>query len=296
MTGPLAVVGAINVDLVVRGARLPTPGETVVGGVFETHQGGKGGNQAVAAARAGAPVVMFGAIGDDPQGTEARRALEEEGVDVARLRMPHEHTGVALIAVDAEGANQISVAPGANGHVGDLADDLDAVRPSLVLVSCEVDREALESVTAWCRRRHAPFVLNPAPAQAGVLPLLDGATVLTPNDAELLALAEADEQEAAARSLRARNPSLSLLITIGAEGALLVDEHGMLRIEVPSVNAVDTTGAGDCLNGVLAAGLHAGLALPDAARRAVVAAAISTTVAGAREGMPSSDQIDANLA
>jgi ribokinase len=291
MSAPLAVIGAINVDLVIRDAPLPRPGETVVGGTFETHHGGKGGNQAVAAARAGAPVVLLGAVGDDEHAEAALAALEREHVDVSRVRTVSDvATGVALIAVDAAGDNQISVAPGANHHVGDVTDDLDGVRPSIVLASCEVDRPALESAAAWCVSNHVALVLNPAPADPSLGGLIASAAVATPNAAELRAL------EDAAGPVTARYPTVPLVITLGGDGARIVTEGTEELVPAPAVTVVDTTGAGDCLNGVLAAGLHSGLSLAQATRRAVVAASISTTVSGAREGMPTAERIDAAVA
>lgn len=293
--GPLAVIGAINVDLVVRGAPLPRAGRTVVGGVFETHQGGKGGNQAVAAARAGAPVAMLGAVGEDAYGAAALAALRAEGVDVSSVRVrPETATGVALIAVDTKGENQISVAPGANHEVGDLTDDLGALGPSLVLASCEIDIRALLGAGAWCEERGVPFVVNPAPAGLRLRGLLDHATVTTPNAEEVLDLTAAEtEAVPAARALRRRNKDLAVVITLGGDGAFVLDESGELLIDAPLAEVVDTTGAGDCMNGVLTAGLHAGLPLRDAVRRAVVAASLSVQVAGAREGMPTASEIDA---
>ena len=298
--GPLAVLGAINVDLVVSGASLPRRGETTVGGTFAQHPGGKGGNQAVAAARAlGRPgrVAMVGAVGDDPLGAQAREALAAEGIDVSRVRTADAGTGVALIAVDRGGENQIVVAPGANHAFDDVTDDLDALAPSFVLTSCEVEHAALASAAGWCREHAVPLALNPAPASPRLRVLLDDARVATPNRGELLDLVpREDDPRAAARSLVQRTPALTIVITLGADGALVVDAQGEHIVDAPRVEAVDTVGAGDCLNGVLAAGLWEGLPMPEAVRRAVAAAALSVTVEGAREGMPARDAIDAALA
>jgi ribokinase len=293
--GPLAVLGAINVDLVVRGAALPRPGRTVVGGRFESHHGGKGGNQAVAAARDGAPVVLLGAVGEDPYGESALDALRADGVDISQVRvLPAVATGVALITVDAKGENQISVAPGANHEVGDVTEALEATGPSLVLASCEIDFPALLSAGAWCGEHGVPFVVNPAPAGLRLRGLLDHATVTTPNAEEILDLTAAEtEAVPAARALRRRNKDLAVVITLGGDGAFVLDDDGELLIDAPLTDVVDTTGAGDCMNGVLAAGLHRGLPLRDAVRRAVVAASLSVRIAGAREGMPVAAAIDA---
>ena len=296
-SGPLAVLGAINVDLVVSGAALPGPGETVVGGAFARHQGGKGGNQAVAAARAGADVVMLGAIGRDAFGDEALQALQAEGIDTMCVRSAEVSTGVALIAVDDTGENQISVAPGANETVGDLRHDLDRSNPSVVLASCEVPPGAVRSAASWCRERGLPFVLNPAPASQELRELLGNATVVTPNAGELaLLLPGVVGVEASANTLVTSHPNLSLVVTVGSGGAVVVTAGGRTEVAAPEVDAVDTTGAGDCFNGVLAAALWEGRELLEAVRRGVVAAALSVEVAGAREGMPTRPAIDGRVA
>jgi ribokinase len=297
--GPLAVLGAINVDLVVSGTTLPAPGETVVGGLFHQHQGGKGGNQAVAAARVlGGRVVMLGAVGGDPLGTEARDALAADRVDVSRVRtIPEMATGVALIAVDEQGRNQISVAPGANAAVRDVTHDLDAERPELVLASCEVPLAALRSAGGWCSDHGVHFVLNPAPASDGLGDLLDEVSVLTPNEGEVTRLAAGIvDPRPAARALIEHRPGLTVVVTLGGAGAAVVTSAGAVDIPAPSVRAVDTTGAGDCFNGVLAASVFEGRSIEESVRRACVAAALSTQVAGAREGMPTVDELAAFLA
>lgn len=303
-TGPdtLAVVGAINVDLVVRGARLPAAGETVIGGEFSQHQGGKGGNQAVAAARAlgtNGRVAMIGAVGTDAFGEPARELLELEGVDVSHVLIDRSAaTGVALITVDARGENQITVAPGANASLTPavVTEALDAIGPSVsaVLASLEVPLDAVEAGARWSHDRGLPFVLNPAPARAEAHDLLPFTAVVTPNVGELAILAaQAEEPRGGAKRLAAGYPGLSVVVTLGDEGALAIGPDGETKVPAPKTRAIDATGAGDTLNGVLAVGLLEGLTLADALRRAVAAAAISIGVVGAREGMPSRDVIDA---
>lgn len=298
MSDSLAVVGAINVDLVVRGVRLPRAGQTVVGGTFERHFGGKGGNQAVAAARDGAPVAMVGAVGDDDLGAAARGALEREGIDVSCVRVVDDvATGTALIAVNARGENQIVVAPGANDALEDVETDLDSLDPALVLISWEIPAATCRAVGSWCADRQVPMVVNPAPASLRVRSLLDHATVATPNREEVTDLVAAETDPVrAAQALRRRNDRLAVVITLGEDGALVVDATGETVVDAPLMAAVDTTGAGDCFSGVLAAAMLAGADVRTAARRAAAAAALSVTVAGAREGMPTSDRIDAILA
>ena len=297
----LAVVGAINVDLVVSSPRLPTAGETVVGGEFSQHQGGKGGNQAVAAARAlgtSGRVAMVGAVGPDAFGEPARELLELEGIDVSNVLVDRSAaTGVALITVGRRGENQIAVAPGANAGLTPEAvvRALDALGDSVraVLASLEVPLEAVHAAARWSRDRALPFVLNPAPARTEAHDLLPLTSVVTPNAGELAILAaQAEEPRGGAKRLAAGYDGLTVVVTLGDEGALAFGPAGETRVTPPKVRTVDTTGAGDTLNGVLASGLLEGRPLADSLRRAVTAAALSVTVVGAREGMPVREAIE----
>ena len=299
--GGLVVIGAINVDLVVSGAALPRPGETVTDGELSQHHGGKGGNQATAAARVldeAGRVAMLGAVGDDDMGHAARTALEAEGIDVANVAVvPDAPTGVALIAVDQGGQNQISVAPGANRDLGDPTEALEGSRPALVLASCEIPFDTLSAAAAWCGANHVAFVLNPAPIHPMLRELLEHTAVVTPNHGEVTKLAPTSgDAVEAAHALRERTPGLTVLVTMGEAGAYLLDDDGETGIPARSVRAVDSTGAGDCLNGVLAAGLLERRSIREAAARAVAAATMSTAVAGAREGMPTRQELEEFLA
>ncbi len=282
----VAVLGAINVDLVVSGAPLPGPGETVVGGRFAQHHGGKGGNQAVAAARAigdAGTVAMIGAVGTDQLGGEAVATLAAEGIDVRHVaRAAGRATGVALIVVDGDGENLIAVAPGANEGVTPeaVAAALDELASSLVLASLEVPAAAVDAAGRWCGERGALFVLNPAPATEAASELVSLADVLTPNEGELDTLGGPSE-------------GVTTVRTLGARGADIIDAGAARHVTAPAVDAVDTTGAGDCFNGVLAAGLAEGRGLDEAVGRACAAAALSVTREGARAGMPARAAIDA---
>jgi ribokinase len=284
----LAVVGAINVDLVARVLKLPGPGETVGGGVFARHHGGKGGNQAVGAARAlrgtGAAVVMIGAIGDDDLGRDATSALEAEGVEL-QVWTVDEPTGVALITVDSAGENQIAVAPGASVAFGSqqVEDALSEYRPDVVLLSLEVSPDAALAAASYCVAAGSTLVLNPAPPSLRTRELLPMASYVTPNESE--------------RAAMGRAPDGAVVVeTRGAEGAVIHrDDDPPILVPAPTVEVVDTTGAGDCFNGVFAGGVLEGLGVEDAARRAVAAAALSVTKPGAREGMPTREEIDAAL-
>jgi ribokinase len=298
----LAVIGAINVDLVVRGARLPAPGETVIGGTFEQHHGGKGGNQAVAAARAlgtAGTVAMIGSVGDDALGTSAREVLALEGVDVEHVATDRSAaTGVALIPVDASGENQITVAPGSNAGLTPalVREALDALGPraGAIVASLEVPLPAVEAAARWAHERGLPVVVNPAPARPEAHDLLPFTTVVTPNAGELAILAaQAEEPRGGAKRLAASYAGLAVVVTLGHEGAIAAGPDGELKVTAPKVRAVDSTGAGDALNGALAAGLLEGRPLDEALRRAVTAASLSVSAPGARGGMPAREAIDA---
>jgi ribokinase len=317
--GRVLVVGSVNVDLVVVAPRLPGPGETVTGGDVARYQGGKGGNQATAAARLGAQVAFVGAVGADDMGREARAALAAEGIDLAGLVETSRPTGVALIVVDPHAENQIAVAPGANGdvHAGQVAAALRRLAPGpldVVLVCREIPPDGVRAALELGRDAGAITILNPAPADGADRPTLALADILTPNEIELGLLVDgrpaADPEHAARHYLASgggtrprptrggradREPAV--VVTLGAAGALIV-RNGAATVSIPSpaVDPLDTTGAGDAFNGALAAGLADRLDLAEAVGRAVAAAAVSTTRRGARGGMPTSAELEGFLA
>ena len=290
MSAHVIVVGSINADLVVTAARLPGPGETVAGGEFSRHGGGKGANQAVAAARMGARVTLIGAVGDDDLGEEALDTLAAEGIDVSAVsRLEGVATGVALIAVSAAGENQIAVASGANAAVDPdaVAAAVRAAGDGLVLLNHEVS-EAV--VLAGARAAPGTIVLNPAPARPLAGELCALRPLLSPNASEAAEISGLRDPEAAARALAERTGA-PVLVTIGAEGVLLLDGGRAERLPAPAVDVADTTGAGDTFNGALAAELAAGADLSVAAGLAVTAASLSTRAPGARDGMPRRDEV-----
>lgn len=305
----IIVLGSINTDLVVRGARLPAPGETVIGGEFYQAAGGKGANQAVAAARAAIqPVAFIGAVGDDSHGREAVVRFQSENLVCDFIKVvPGEVSGVALILVDHGGQNLISVASGANARL--LPQDIDAI-PQAVFSGAKVFLTCLETplaTVAWGLRRAKEAghvtILNPAPATreiigAGVLELVD---VLTPNagEAALLAgiaaeVADAEDESqalAAARTLQELG-CRQVIVTLGSRGCLVVQEQSQY-VPGRQVRAVDATAAGDAFNGALAVALSEGRSLVDAACWANAAAAISVTRRGAQPSLPQRTEIDA---
>jgi ribokinase len=304
MNGRVIVVGSVNVDQVITVERMPGPGETVSGGHHARHHGGKGGNQAVAAARLGATVVFIGAVGRDDSGRDAREALAAEGVDLSRLiELDAEPTGVALILVDRDGENRIAVAGGANMaldsvQVRDALRRLTLTRDDVVLIGHEIRTGATHEALRLGRIAGATTILNPAPAGGLAGPTLDLADILTPNRGELEVLAGGGGKPGKlAKGLLGRAPGdRAVLVSLGDEGALLVRSGGTTAIPAQAVDVVDTVGAGDTLNGALAAGLAAGLGLEVAARHAVAAAGLAVTKAGAREGMPTSAELDRQIA
>ena len=282
----IAVVGSINVDLVVSVERHPAPGETVMGGDRCELPGGKGANQAVAVARLGADVAIVGRVGADAQGTRLRDHLANEGIDVEHVVVDDDApTGMALIAVDGAGENTIVVSPGANAHVG--AGDVRAARDvlagaSVTLLQHEVPVSAVDAAIAAAG---GIVVLNPAPARA----LARKVDVLVPNRGELAGLTGRSGDPAdLARSL---DLAEAVVVTLGSEGVLVVQGDRAERVEAPRVNAVDTTGAGDAFCGALAQALADGAALVEAARWAVRVAAVSVTRVGAQGGLPRREDV-----
>jgi ribokinase len=294
----LLVVGSLNTDLLVRVGSLPRPGETITGGSFEMAGGGKGANQAVAAARAGASVALVGAVGADEFGARLIKELAGEGVSIAGVaRLQGVATGVAAIVVDEEGENQIAVASGAN-HVLRASDvergfrELDLTDAGCALLSLEVEDEVLVEAAERAAARGMAVVVNPAPARRLPPDLVARGPILTPNAGEAAELTGCHEPGAAAAAL-VRSGAAAALVTAGARGVFVAAGGRVRRVEAPAVSVHDTTGAGDTFSGVLAAGLAQGWELDRAARWATAAAALSVTKPGARAGMPTASEIEA---
>ena len=301
LAGSVCVVGSINTDLIAYVERLPAPGETVGGARFAETAGGKGANQAVAAARAGAPCVLHGAVGDDAYGRARIDDLAAAGVMTEHVAvLPDERSGVALIYVDARGENQIAVAPGANGA---FRLDEDAFRAAVgpndvVLLQNEIDPSVTTEAIALARDRGATVIWNVAPALTVVganertaIAQLD---YLIVNAGELDALLPRRSGQSASEGARRAVAELGcsrVLVTLGAEGAVLADEHRAHRQAAHRVRAIDTVGAGDCFGGVFAASIAAGREPIDALRRAVAAAGLCVTREGAQRSMPSDAEI-----
>ncbi|HEX5569547.1 MAG TPA: ribokinase [Streptomyces sp.] len=291
----VVVVGSVNADHRIEVARLPAPGETVLGGPPAVLGGGKGANQAVALARLGHPVALVGAVGADPTGERLRHDLAAEGIDVCWLDTAEAPTGQAVVLVDPDGENCIVVSPGANAAVGPRT--VRAARAAVsgaavVVAQLEIPMDA---VLEAARLATGTFVLNPAPAAAVPAELWPHVDVLVPNRGELAQLCGAPEPQTAqeAAELARRLPCPRVVVTLGAAGAVVVDEQGTAVLTPPAVRAVDTTGAGDCFCGALAGALAEGRTLREAAALAVRAAAHSVQHSGAQAAMPTRAQAGA---
>jgi ribokinase len=290
--GRVVVLGSINRDLVVGVETHPRPGETVSGSDLREFPGGKGANQAVAACRAGAEVVLAGAIGADGFGASMQAFLAHEGIDLAHLKtIPDRPTGIATITVDRHGENAIVVSPGANAALtpADIG-PLTVRSGDCVIAQFEVPEAFILAGFARARAAGATTLLNPAPMRPVAPGLLDLTDILVLNETELESasgkspLRDAAEIETAARALA--QEGRIVIVTLGAEGSLAVTPSGTIRTPGQRVDAVDTTGAGDCFVGVLAAGLSEKMTFATALERAGKAASISVTRAGAASSMP----------
>lgn len=299
----VVVLGSINMDLIFAVPRLPAEGETVLTPDFAEAMGGKGANQALAAARDGAPTRFLGAIGADDFGARARASLEAAGVDTSGLAIASAATGIAAIFVDAEGRNKIAVASGANGHAraSALASPPLTANDTLVL-QMEIPSAEIETAIAEAKQRGARVILNLAPALPIDEQTLRAVSILVVNEHEQATLCDAlaisgTTHEDRTRAL-GRHLATTVIATLGADGAIAVegDSSTLHRVPALAVKAVDTTGAGDCFVGVLAGALERGLALPDAMRRAATAASLACTVLGAGPSFPTRDEIDTAMA
>jgi len=287
----IAVVGSISMDLVAVSKKRPKAGETVIGEAFHTIPGGKGANQAVAAARLGANVAMVGAVGNDDYGTVVRKNLENERIFIDYVvPVTDRTTGIAHIVL-AEEDNSIVVVQGANALVNksvvDRSKDL-LVKADMVVLQLEIPLETVKYVLAICEKHNIPVMLNPAPAQVLSEEILEKATYITPNEHECRIVL--DDFISPIEDLLAKYPN-KLLMTEGSNGVRF--HNGTEIVHVPSiaVDVVDTTGAGDTFNGALAVALSEGETLQKAIRFANIAGGLSVTKLGAQGGMPTRDRV-----
>jgi ribokinase len=289
MIGRIVVLGSVNMDLVARCKQLPSPGETVRGTDLRRWPGGKGANQAVAAARMGAAVDLIGCVGDDEFGREAVDVLRSEGVGLAHLQvLSGVSTGAALITVDEHGENTIVLSEGANGRVtpdhARAAAEL-ITSASLLVCQLEVPLDAIEEAMHIARAGGVPVLLNPAPASVLPARMLQTVDYLVPNETEAAALAPSASGHVAILQALQRSGPRHVLMTLGAQGVMVSGGDGIV-VPALRVHAVDTTGAGDTFVGALATALVEGEPLLKAVEFAVRAAAVSVTREGAMSAMP----------
>ena len=304
MSKKVVVVGSSNTDMVINTDRIPVPGETVLGGEFSMAAGGKGANQAVAAARAGGGDVRFIAcVGDDLFGREAIEGFKADGIDTSSVKtVAAAPSGVALIFVDDNGENSIAVASGANNCLApaDIENAADIFEDAaVVLVQLETPVETVRAVLDIADKNDVPVILNPAPAQKLDDELLARVSIITPNEteAEILAGIKVSDQASAldaARALQGKGIE-TVIVTMGAKGAFVVNHETGTIVESYKVDAVDSTAAGDTFNGVLAARLAEGTMLLEAVRFANAAAALSVTVRGAQPSIPTRGNVEVFL-
>ncbi|MEI8246150.1 MAG: ribokinase [Lentisphaerota bacterium] len=297
----IIVIGSSNTDMVIKSRSLPAPGETVLGGEFFMNPGGKGANQAVAAARLGGDVVLVARVGNDIFGQKAIQGFKDEGINTDFIAVdPEQPSGAAAIMVDENGENCIAVAPGANNALSpaDVDSAMEQIAAAdILLMQLETPMATIEYAAMLGRGKGKTVILNPAPAQRLSGKLLAKLDIITPNEteAELLTgikVENVDDAEKAARELRKMGAG-AVIVTLGSQGAYVHSESFSGLVPAFKVKAVDTTAAGDTFNGALAVGLGSGLELEAAAVFASKAAGISVTRLGAQTSAPRLKEIDA---
>jgi len=285
--------------MVVKTGKLPAPGETVIGGTFLMNPGGKGANQAVAAARLSGQVTFVAKVGTDLFGQQAIDGFGREGIDTRHILTDSDYpSGVALINVDAHGENCITVAPGANAHLrpADVDAALQTAPPdTLVLIQLEIPLPTVEYAIQQATKRGLRVILNPAPAQVLPADLFANLFLITPNETEaeiLTGIRVTDESSAEQAALKLHQMGVAnVIITLGAKGAYLHTETGATVVRASPVTPVDTTAAGDCFNGALAVALSEGQTLLEAVTFACRVASISVTRMGAQASMPTRSEL-----
>ena len=303
MQPKIVVIGSANTDMIVKTGHIPRAGETVLGGDFIQSLGGKGANQAVAAARLGAQVTFVARLGKDHFGQAAIEAYEKEGINTSFIVWDEQApTGVALIMIDSEGEDIICVAPGANARLStdDILAAEEAIRSAdCVLLQLEIPMETVEYAVRLASKYHVRVVLNPAPMAKLSENLLQKIDVLTPNETEAARLTgnQVFHPRDLAYDVNRKFGIKNVIVTMGKEGAVLSKLHSPSPIEIPAfpVESVDATGAGDAFNGGLVVALARGDPLEEAVRYANAVGALATTKAGAQSSSPTAQEVDAFL-
>jgi ribokinase len=296
----IIVIGSINLDLIASVERLPDPGETVAGDAFKTAPGGKGANQALAAARAGGEVRMIGAVGKDAFAAEALACLREGGVELSGVREVHAATGTAHILVDSHGENVIVVVPGANRAVmpGDLA-KANPKKGDILLLQHEIPQATIEAALDAARAAGATTILNTAPFRTEAASCLAKADYVVANETEFDLYGELLKLRGRDRPARmksfAESTGRTIIVTLGGEGVLAASPDAFFEAPALKIIPVDTVGAGDTFCGYLAAGLASGLSPEDALRRAAAAGSLACLKPGAQPAIPLAKEVDAAL-
>jgi ribokinase len=297
----ITVIGSINLDLIATVDRLPAPGETVMGSAFKTAPGGKGANQALAAARAGAQVRMIGAVGKDSFANDALACLKAGQVELSGVREVHAATGTAHILVETAGENVIAVVPGANAAVlpGDLS-NAALQKGEIILLQHEIPLATVEAALDAARAAGSVTVLNTAPFNGAAAPFLEKADYIVANETEFDLYGEVLKLQGRDRPARMKNfaekTGRTVIVTLGGEGVLAATPDGLIQVPALKIKPVDTVGAGDTFCGYLGAGLGSGLSLEDALRRAAAAGSLACLKPGAQPAIPLKAEVDAALA
>lgn len=296
----IVVVGSSNTDMVVKTKRFPEPGETIIGGDFFMFPGGKGANQAVAAARAGGDVSFICCVGDDVFGQNALKGYQKDGISIDFAKVVEgAASGIALITVNHQGENEIVVASGTNGlltpnHVSDALSKAGVV--DIILTQLETPIETVQFLTDYCKSAKLPLIINPAPAQELNDTMLDGLFLITPNETETklltgIAIIDDISMEKASLALLKKGVQ-NVIITLGSKGAFFSNENEKFKVPSNKVRAVDTTAAGDVFNGVLAVCLSQKMTWRETIVYANKAAALSVTKMGAQGSAPYKEEIN----
>jgi len=296
----IVVVGSSNTDMIIKTDRIPRPGETVIGGRFSTAPGGKGANQAVAAARAGGQVTFIGRVGNDIFGNEAIKGFVADNINIEHIiRDTTAPSGVASIIVDRNGRNCIAVAGGANMNLSPA--DIEAAgrtiaTADILVMQLETPMETITAAATIARADNVKVILDPAPAQPLGDELLKTVSILTPNEIEAGVLADIpvkteDDARKAAQTLLGRGVG-AVMVTLGENGVIIATADGIVKVDAFAVDAVDTTAAGDVFNGALAVAIAEGKSLVEAAVFANAAAALSVTQLGAQPSAPMRSGVD----
>lgn len=298
-TDKIIVIGSANTDMVVKAGKLPLPGETILGGTFFMNAGGKGANQAVAAARLGGNVTLVAKVGNDIFGKQTIDVIRKENIITDHVFVDEETpSGTALIMVNEEGENCIVVAPGANARL--LPADIDRVNniadAAIILIQLEIPMKTIAAVAKMAKRNHQKLIINPAPAQSLTDELLNGLFLITPNETEasLLTGIKVDDAETAANAadIFLNRGVQNIIITLGKQGAYFQNKNLKFKVDAPDVHAMDTTAAGDTFSGALSVAITENMDWKEAVQFAVKAASISVTRMGAQASVPYRKEID----